>query len=68
MFSLPWLKDIVCSFDADACLSYENVVNNRSRVWQIGAPFDYNIHNAIMRENTNEFDEDVVCKVRFFTA
>ncbi|CAM9731669.1 unnamed protein product, partial [Hapterophycus canaliculatus] len=29
----------------------------------IGAPFDYNIHNAIMRENTNEFEEDVVCKV-----
>lgn len=33
------------------------------RMLQIGAPFDYNIHNAIMRENTNEFDEDVVCKV-----
>ncbi|CAM9183031.1 unnamed protein product [Ectocarpus sp. 13 AM-2016] len=29
----------------------------------IGAPFDYNIHNAIMRENTDEFPEDVVCKV-----
>ncbi|CAN0041254.1 unnamed protein product [Ectocarpus fasciculatus] len=30
---------------------------------QIGAPFDYNIHNAIMRETTDEFPEDVVCKV-----
>eukprot|EP00752_Nemacystus_decipiens_P001453 g1429.t1 len=34
-----------------------------AEVETIGAPFDYNIHNAIMRENTNEFDEDVVCKV-----
>lgn len=30
---------------------------------QLGAPFDYNIHNAIMRENTDEFGEDEVCKV-----
>lgn len=30
---------------------------------QIGAPFDYNIHNAIMRENTNEISEDCVCQV-----
>lgn len=37
-------------------------------LWQIGAPFDYNIHNAIMRENTDDFDEDVVCKVRFFDS
>ncbi|CAM9129575.1 unnamed protein product, partial [Pylaiella littoralis] len=29
----------------------------------IGATFDYNIHNAIMRENTDDFEEDVVCKV-----
>lgn len=35
---------------------------------QIGEPFDYNIHNAIMRENTNEFEEDVVCKVSTSTA
>lgn len=32
-------------------------------VEQVGTPFDYNIHNAIMRENTNEFEEDMVCKV-----
>lgn len=49
----------------NACLRYVNVDDNHCRVWQIGAPFDYNIHNAIMRENTNEFDEDVVCKARF---
>ncbi|CAM9638497.1 unnamed protein product [Ascophyllum nodosum] len=29
----------------------------------IGAQFDYNIHNAIMREGTAEFEEDTVCKV-----
>lgn len=32
-------------------------------VENIGAPFDYNMHNAIMREPSTEFGEDVVCKV-----
>ncbi len=40
----------------------------RCSLVQIGEPFDYNIHNAIMRENTNEFDEDVVCKVSTSTT
>lgn len=30
---------------------------------QIGAPFDYNVHNAIMREQGTEYEEDTVCKV-----
>lgn len=34
-----------------------------ARSCQLGAAFDYNIHNAIMRENTNEYKEDEVCKV-----